>query len=241
MFRCSEHPAILLIHGFGGNRSEVRPLADHLRGLGCEVVSVLLPGHSDQRRGLQKEEARASLWLSEVRRRLSDLRRRHHRVIVIGFSMGGLLAIQAVSELNEDCGSEVALVTINAPVWFWNVPQMARNVMGEVKRHGLSGGAAEVRRYRRDAGGKPAVALVEFLKLLMGTGPQFAKVNCPTLVIQAADDDIVWPVSALRILRKLEGSRRLVVVPEGGHQILGSSASETVCREVEVFVWEKAS
>ena len=89
MYRCSDLPGILLIHGFGGNRSEVRPLADHLRGLGCEVVSVQLPGHREDRRALGGPEAKAKLWQEFVVDQMKALHERGvavpEQVSVIGF------------------------------------------------------------------------------------------------------------------------------------------------------------
>ena len=114
MYRCSDLPGILLIHGFGGNRSEVRPLADHLRGLGCQVVSVQLPGHREDRRALEGPEAKAELWREFVIDQMKELRERHERIVVIGFSMGGLLAAQAVTR--EASAFGIAMVTINTPV-----------------------------------------------------------------------------------------------------------------------------
>ena len=226
MYRCSDLPGILLIHGFGGNRSEVRPLADHLRGLGCEVVSVQLPGHREDRRALGGPEAKAKLWQEFVIDQMKALRERHERVVVIGFSMGGLLATQAVTR--EASAFGIAMVTINTPVRYWNFLQILRNVK--------DGGVEAIKRYVSYGEGKSVSAMWEFQKLLSRTKLRFRNITCPLLVIQSADDDTVWPSSAISILRKSGTNSRMVMFPEGGHQILTSNAAGEVCEAIEEFI-----
>ena len=247
MFRCNDdvpegnrdvqqRPAVLLIHGFGGNRSEVRPLADHLRGSGFEVISVQLPGHREDRRELGVAEAKSKIWQDHVIRQLDELRRHSERVVIIGFSMGGLLAVQAVTRVLDReaaAGETVAMVTINTPVRYWNFVQIFRNIR--------RGGWTALKNYTAHATGQSVLGMWEFQKLLWRTKTRFSKISCPLFVIQSADDDTVWPCSAIHILRKSGERGRMMMFPEGGHQIFGSTAANEVCETIEEFVRRWAS
>jgi carboxylesterase len=88
--------AILMLHGFSASPSELRLLADGLNWLGYSVRAPLLPGHGSDPRRLNS--TRAEDWKDAVARELAQMRANSDRVVVIGLSMGGLLALWMVEE-----------------------------------------------------------------------------------------------------------------------------------------------
>ncbi len=83
--------ACLLLHGLGGTPFEVAPLAPPLRALGCTVEIPLYPGH-----GTSPEDFQTTFfpdWLAHAEERFLALAATHARVIPIGFSMGGSIAL----------------------------------------------------------------------------------------------------------------------------------------------------
>lgn len=229
----------LIIHGFGGGRAEVAPLAEFLQGLGLRVCVPLLPGHEEGRGGLRRISRRH--WLAEVEESYKELSGMCERIYVIGFSMGGLLAVQLLAArfpgVNLQNGRLGGLVTVNTPVYYWNWRQMAVNL--------LKGRARERSLYRKkyfsSGAGLPLRAMAEFQMLLSGTKGLYSRLCCRALVIQMADDDTVWPASGDYILRRMNGVRRLVKLPTGGHQAFQGEGKAQACHAIRQFIQEGES
>lgn len=86
----SSHGALVL-HGFTGNPSSMRGVADAFAAAGFHVELPRLPGH-----GTVVEEmlpTRWADWLGEAEAALARLRERAEQVVVVGLSMGGTLTL----------------------------------------------------------------------------------------------------------------------------------------------------
>lgn len=101
--------AALLVHGFPGTPAEVRPMGRLLREAGWTVRGLLLPGFGAEIDRLS--EQRAQDWIGATAGALEHLRRRHSPVVLVGYSMGGAVAINAARAHRPD-----GLVLI-APFW----------------------------------------------------------------------------------------------------------------------------
>lgn len=81
----------LVLHGFTGNPSSMRGVADAFAAAGFHVELPRLPGH-----GTVVEEmlpTRWADWLGEAEAALARLRERAEQVVVVGLSMGGTLTL----------------------------------------------------------------------------------------------------------------------------------------------------
>jgi len=213
---------ILLIHGFAGKVEDVAPLQDYLEERGYEVSCPLLSGHGSSKKALS--DSTRQDWIDSAERAYLDLQQKYDDVVVIGFSMGGLLAFQLWNDKIS------GMITINAPFYYWNPKWIILNTVLDFK--------ASVRKYGLAATDKTLSSMLEFLKLLIETKPLIQKISCRTLVIQALDDDTVHHKSAEAIIRRLRGEKSMYKVPRGGHMIFQSSSGEEVCRRIEEFLKE---
>ena len=84
---------VLLIHGFTGSTRELDPLARYLHQQGLTVHAPLLKGH-----GTTPEEMSRTTWVDWWASALKGYRllkeKGCRQLVVIGFSMGGLLALK---------------------------------------------------------------------------------------------------------------------------------------------------
>ncbi len=89
-------PAVVALHGFGGTAAELLPTARALADAGYAVDAPVLPGHGTRVEDLQGQ--RFHDWLDFARARAQAAVDAHGRVVLLGFSMGSLLAMDLATE-----------------------------------------------------------------------------------------------------------------------------------------------
>ncbi len=111
----------LLVHGFTGGPDETQALGVHLASAGHTVLGLRLPGHH----GPPEELAavRWADWLAAVQGGLAYLRARCATVSLVGFSLGGALALLVAADKPVE-----RLAVISTPMYLqsaWPVPLLA--------------------------------------------------------------------------------------------------------------------
>src|SRR3954469_18559583 len=82
---------VLFIHGFTGGTYEVQPLITFVKASTDWSVEVpTLPGHGVT---LNLSNVSAESWMMEAELAMRRLQKKVDRVIIVGFSMGGLIAL----------------------------------------------------------------------------------------------------------------------------------------------------
>lgn len=211
---------VLLLHGFDGDIGEIESMRAYLEQRGYVVSCPLLPGHGKTKKELA--EATCEDWIDFVEQAYLGLSRECGRIFAVGFSMGGLLAV------NLWHYGFSGLVTVNMPIYYWNPKIIAANLLKDFRRYG--------KKYVDASTGKPFAALLEFQKLLTKTKPMLRYITCKTMVVQALDDDTVHYKSADYILRRVRADRVVFRPPHGGHMIFQSESAQEVCRRIEAFL-----
>ena len=116
--------AALLVHGFPGTPADVRAVGEVLYAQGWDVQGILLPGFGSQITTLT--EYAAVDWSGAVQMALHELKQRYDTVLLVGYSLGGALALQVAA-----VHPPTALVLL-APFWklnhtlWWMLPVLHR-------------------------------------------------------------------------------------------------------------------
>lgn len=103
--------AALLIHGFPGTPKEMRPIAGLLHNAGWSVRGILLPGFGKDIRTLF--ERSYSEWIDSAVSAIRNLRGNCNSVLLLGYSMGGAVAINAA--IADQTGLKAMILV--APFW----------------------------------------------------------------------------------------------------------------------------
>ena len=95
-FAAGRAPCLVAAHGFGGTATELAPLLDEVARAGFAIDAALLPGHGTTVERLQQETFDG--WVGALRARAQAAARKTGSVVLLGFSMGSLVAMQIASE-----------------------------------------------------------------------------------------------------------------------------------------------
>lgn len=210
--------AALCLHGLTGTPYEVRPLGEALAAAGIRAVGPVLPGHD------ATPEALAALrhtdWLESVRQRLRGLRAEHERVVVVGLSLGGLLALALGSEEPVD-----GLAVVGTPLRFrrvvrWGVPVL-KYVFPFVKKGQGSDIRDPAARLRHPSFPvMPLHSVHELMPLQRRVAAGLASIRAPILVAHGRHDATANPLDARTIYERVASpQRRLLILEDSGHVV----------------------
>ncbi|GAB4201967.1 MAG: alpha/beta fold hydrolase [Roseiflexaceae bacterium] len=209
---------ILLLHGYSGSPAELRPMGMALAEAGYTVHGPLLPGHGGVPAdlfGVRYED-----WAAAALGALASLRRECGRVVVAGFSMGGLLAlllaarepVEAVIALapalrlfGEPQLRLTGVLRLVMP-WFrpleradFSDPRVRAQVLARVP--GLDLDDPEVVARVRQEARLPVGSLYEIVRLQGQVRRELARVTVPLLLMQGRRDTVVQPRSVEEVAR----------------------------------------
>lgn len=101
--------AILYIHGIMGSPLEFRRIAKALEDENIHCKALLLPGHGSN--GYDFARTSVNCWQTHVIQEIGDLKKSQSKLILIGHSLGGLLALNAALQCPVN-----GIVLLNTPI-----------------------------------------------------------------------------------------------------------------------------
>ncbi len=221
--------ACLLLHGFGGTPFEMRPLVPALEALGFECRLPTMPGHGTSVEDLSKTGYMD--WLNCALENYDQLAESHEAVALVGFSMGGVLALHLAAQRNA-----LAVAALAPPIrthsflpWHmpdWRLPFMGvvRHIKPILKTEPRSEHARRVAPWEGYEGAMPLTSLHSFKRGLTLMRGSLRFVTAPVFLM-ASRRDLFSPVrGALEIARRVNSEDvtvRVVTIPgtSGQHML----------------------
>jgi carboxylesterase len=189
-----QHGAVV-VHGFTGNPSSMRGVAEALARAGFHIEMPRLPGH-----GTAVDDMLATRWADwagEAEAAYQRLAQRATHIVVVGLSMGGALTLR----LGADHPDIAGLVCINP------VAQPQANEIVDMLRGMADGGTAILPGLGSDIAdpeakesayeGTPIAALVSLL--VDGVEPlshEYGDMHVPLLLMSSPQDHVVEPAQS---------------------------------------------
>lgn len=233
---------VVVVHGFTGTPYEVRYLGEQLARAGFHVRGVRLPGHGTTLAELDATTWRD--WAAAVETAFDALRESCTQVVVVGQSLGGLLAlhlaarrsdVDAVASLAaplwlDGLGRHVARLAeqgtwARLTPWFTKVPKFSGSDVRDRQAH------AENPCY--DA--IPLTALGELMRYMRVVDEALPQITQPVLVMHATHDHTA-PVSCAYRIAERARAQRLRILPRSYHLIAIDVERDIVAEEVIAFV-----
>ncbi|MCP4445094.1 MAG: alpha/beta fold hydrolase [Myxococcales bacterium] len=210
---------ILLLHGYTGCPSAVRPMGEYLASRGMRVAAPLLPGH-----GTGTADLNTRTWrevADAAAEELYALQGQCDRVFVGGLSMGGLLSLH----LGQRCSGIAGIIPMAAAIYAKSplrfLLPFIRHVVTTFPKSNDPQLSVEdptcaefLWSYDREA----LHFAAQLLRLMKEVRANFSKVHQPLLIFQGAHDRTV-PMKAAHAIADESSSQdvELVVLPHSGH------------------------
>lgn len=223
-------PGVLLLHGFTSSLDAVSGLVPHLEAHHIEYEMPVLRGHNgkpEDLRGVTAED-----WYSDAFNALKKLSERVDHIVVIGLSMGGLVALNLCAREHELKPKICACITWAAALGFCNpLAWLAKPLSlfiptwkGQDSFHD-----AECRKNNRNYTTFPTKAFVELYDFSAKTRAMLDDITVPLCIIHSKRDQVVPYKTALMLYQDAGSAAcELHSLRTSGHELGQDSEAETV-------------
>lgn len=206
----------LCIHGFTGNPSSMRGLAQAFAGVGHHVELPRLPGHGTAVTDMIP--TRWHHWTAAVEEAFQSLSRRVDKVVVVGLSMGGSLTLWSALEHPEIAG----IICINpaAQPQADEMVEMARGMLaaGTEVFEGIGSDIADPNVKETAYAQTPLAPLVSMV--VEGITPmvsRYSSASIPMLLITSKNDHVVDPVQSDQLATQWGGPVERILLERSYH------------------------
>lgn len=228
----TEVTGVLFIHGFTGGTYEVQPLINYIKNQTDWLVEVpTLPGHGVT---LDLGNTSAESWMMEAELAMRRLQKKADRVIIVGFSMGGLIALYLSLRYRID-----RLVLLSAAAKYISPRVLLDDVRAMLTESITKNYAPNTFRHLTNykLTHTPLLATFEFLRIVRMVRPYYGKITVPVCIVQGKRDAIV-PFSTAQHLHDVLGSteKKMIESEVGQHHICYSLDSAEWFEELLLFM-----
>ncbi|KRE49256.1 carboxylesterase [Paenibacillus sp. Soil724D2] len=228
----NQETGILMIHGFTGSPSEFRRIGYVLRDEGYTIQAVKLPGH-----GTSPEEMIRTGWTDwygHVLESYDELAAKCKSVIVMGHSMGGLLALKLAVERHA-----AGVISLATPIFLTSrksalavlLQYFIKYVAKKPKQ--VSTLLDESCAYTKT----PIRCVVSLRKLLKQVKNLLPQVEAPIWIGQGSKDGVVHQESAAFLHKRISSQvKELRYYPESSHGMLLDQERELIYADITAFI-----
>jgi carboxylesterase len=230
---------ILLLHGFTSGPHEMRPVSDALIDKGYSILLPLLPGHGSTARDLL--ECTWYDWFNGAKEALYQLKKKCTKIIVIGQSMGGTLALHLAAHYQLE-----GVVAIAPGLFFKEKKTMFLPIVSKFFRYRNKINGPDIHDEQERIKQKPysyektplkaAYQLKLMFEHVMDDLPE---IKAPTLLIHSTQDHVIDYKSSEYIYDKISSEqKKLLTLNESYHVLTLDLEKDLVLTEIKKFIAE---
>lgn len=184
---------VLVVHGFTGSPSSMRPIATAMAEAGHTVHLPRLPGHGTTVAAML--ETGWSDWSGSVETAYQQLATTCEKIVVVGLSMGGTLTLELATRYPEITGIVVINgLTLTSPEAVGQVRSAinAGNTTSESIGNDIALPDTDEVSYDET----PLAPLLSLFEAVGGLQSELTKVTMPTLLVTSRQDHVVPPTNS---------------------------------------------
>jgi carboxylesterase len=208
-------PGALCIHGFTGNPTSMRPVAEAFAAAGFAVELPRLPGH-----GTTIDDMLTTSWddwSGEAEAAYQRLSARANPVVVAGLSMGGTLTVWLAENHPEIAG----IVAINAAVAPQSpeIVEMVKGMAeeGQTVMPGIGSDIAKPGVVESAYEATPLKPLLSLIGAAEEVNARLGDITCPVLIMTSPQDHVVDPTASDVLAAKVSGPVERVTLERSYH------------------------
>ena len=211
--KVNKKPVIICIHGFGKRRTdEFIPLYENLKN----DYEVIMPELYNQQ---FVDDRIWHNWVSRAEEKIIEAKNNHREIILIGFSMGGVIASYLASKF------EIKKLILLAPAFEYISVQTASSAINHVVKKKPE----TISKYIP----LPKEFTDTFINVVDNCKKGIEKISCPVLFIADMDDEVIPYSVSLKYYKKVPHERkRCVILAEGQHRLLDDEKAGNVAIQI---------
>ena len=193
---------VVLVHGYTGSPSSMRPWAEYLNQKGYTVRVPLLPGHGTKPEDLS--QIKWQQWPEKVESELDELRKNCKKIFICGFSMGGGTTLHLATKHSDKI---TGIILVNPMIHLPFIGTKLAYVLSRLKKYRSSAGD-DIKCPGVTQGGYEVMStkgIYQILQMLKYTRANLHRVSIPMQLFHSVDDHTL-PVSNTEIVMKRVGS-----------------------------------
>lgn len=225
---------VLLIHGFTGSPGELLPLGEFLATEGYAVEIPVLAGHCN--RVIDMLRTTETDWIGSAMAAYDELAKRTKQVVVLGHSMGGLIAFYLANRFPV-----LGVVSICTPIYVTNRLFRIAPYLAWFKpvREYKEPRNQQIEQFLGGYHATPLAPVRNLQRLLTIVKGELPQVQVPTLILQAELDRTVRPKSAAYIYDKIGSTNKyLKWYAKSGHFLQVDLDHEQAFADILSFIQE---
>ncbi|NTV02312.1 MAG: alpha/beta fold hydrolase [Chlorobiaceae bacterium] len=235
---------VMILHGFTANLESVKPLFEAVGRTGLELFTPLLRGHGqaspDALRGVTWLD-----WLDDAERAMAAATGAGGKLVVIGHSMGALLALQLAAR-HPDLVDSVILATPPIRIASLLAPGRPLHFLAPLvsmlvdrwefqSRFADPADAIIPENYRW----APTRTIMSMFELLEATMAVMNRISAPTLILHGRHDSSILPESAGMVMQAIgtpAAEKRVEWFEKTDHQIFCDCERDRAVSAVSGFI-----
>lgn len=229
---------VFFIHGIFSSPAIFEVFYPMLKEKGYSIYALLLKGHGKDLKTVVKVSYKE--WITQINDLLKKLSQEYKEIIVVGHSMGGLLALNTLDSytskrilLAPSYSIKITLRIIKLILCAHKIKCKDNYVTANQKNFSVIFPKSII---------KKSIGLKSYwqmIKLIFYIKPKIKLINKPILIIQSRNDECISPKNPYSILKRIKnGNKRVKWLHKSYHAVYDEDEKSLLIEEVLNFIEE---